>query len=44
MERIKMSEEMEFTVVDFEEKEDKCSEMVGHNTMQFEYEKNKGEK
>tara|TARA_X000001388_G_scaffold75121_1_gene69257 strand:- start:568 stop:684 length:117 start_codon:yes stop_codon:yes gene_type:complete len=27
-----------------QEKEDKCSEMVGHNTMQFEYEKNKGEK
>jgi|GEM_PF-4724254 len=26
------------------EKEEKCSEMVGHNTMQFEYEEDKGEK
>jgi len=26
------------------EKEEKCSEMVGHNTMRFEYEENKGEK
>ena len=26
------------------EKEEKCSEMVGHNTMRFEYEEDKGEK
>tara|TARA_Y100000592_G_scaffold83906_1_gene134219 strand:- start:365 stop:478 length:114 start_codon:yes stop_codon:yes gene_type:complete len=26
------------------EKEEKCSEMIGHNTMRFEYEENKGEK
>jgi|TARA_R100001460_G_scaffold100343_1_gene143927 hypothetical protein len=27
-----------------QEKEKKCSEMIGHNTMRFEYEKSKGEK
>jgi hypothetical protein len=26
------------------EKEEKCSKMVGHNTMSFEYEKEKGDK
>ena len=26
------------------QKAEKCSEMVGHNTMRFEYEKSKGEK
>jgi hypothetical protein len=26
------------------QKEEKCSEMVGHNTMKFKYEENKGEK
>jgi len=27
-----------------QEKEEKCSEMVGHNTMRFEYEEKKGDK
>ena len=27
-----------------QQKEEKCSEMVGHNTMRFEYEESKGEK
>jgi len=26
------------------QKEEKCSEMIGHNTMRFEYEESKGEK
>jgi len=38
---------MENKMMDYEtiqEKEEKCYEMVGHNTMRFEYEEKKGDK